>query len=548
MRTSSSNIIIFFVFSVFLFSSLASYPIQVKWNVQTTQTSTGPELGGDNVFAVSDAGEILAMNKLDGRTAWTADLDRKVSFSPLFHNNLLYVGAEDGLYAFNSAGNPVGNVSFNSSVSGSPFLSENSIIVITRDGTIYVLSSSASLSRSNIIRTIRLSGETESSVYLYDKKLYIALLNGKIFSVDPATGSVVSLYDLGFSVWRSSPIVLNNTLYFASEHNLFGLTLQGKLTMSKQISNGNLNSLSTDGERIYAGSDDGYLYAVNPDGSVEWKYKTNNSVRTKPLILGDSIYFGSRDNNIYNLHKNGSLKWNITLSDWPSELVQSGGIIYSIAYDGKVNAISTLGCEIMNPEANSTVFARLSIAGNAIADNGIKSVEVRTLPGEWQTVSTSESWSNIVQITGFSEGPITVQCRVTDNAGNSEIAPYDTKAYTFVFSEEKLPKINVSYPSSVNVKQPIAFNFFNEQGTVLTGVTVTIAGEKFKVDDPTGQFTYTPQTEGVLPVLIEKSNYQSRQLEIKVTKPLIQPIYIAALLAAAVIVVVYTSMKKGTWR
>ncbi len=545
---ASSNKLVFFIFSFFLFSLLASYPIQIKWNVQTTETSAGPVLGGDTLFSVSNKGEITAMSRLDGRISWVANLNKKVEFSSLFHNNVFYVGTEDGLYAFNSAGTLVGNISFNSSVSGPPFLFDSNIIVITRDGTIYVVFPSASLSRSNIIRTIKLSGETESSVYLYNKKLYISLINGKIFSVDPATGSVVSLYDLGFSVWRSSPVVANNTLYVASEHSIFGLTLQGKLIMTKQISNGNLNSISTDGEKLYVGSDDGYLYAVNLDGSVEWKYKTNNSVKTKPLLIGDSIYFGSRDNNVYSIFKNGSLRWNITLSDWPSELVYYNGVLYTTSYDGKVNAISTLGCEIINPEENSTVFARLSIAGKAIADSGIKSVEVRTLPGEWQTVSTSESWSNIIQITGFSEGPISVQCRVIDSAGNSEISPYDTRSYSFVFSEEKLPKINVSYPSSVNVKQPIVFQFFNEQGTVITDIAVTIDGEKFKVTDPSGQFTYIPQDEGVLSVFIEKSNYQSRQLEIKVTKSLVQPIYIAVLLIVAIIVVVYTSMRKGTWR
>ena len=548
MQALSNNLFVSFVFSFFLFSLLAAYPIQSKWEVQLNQISAGPVLGGDSLFVVSDAGEITSLNKLDGTTMWSADIGKNVGVSPLFYNNILYVGAEDGVYAFNSLGLMIGNISFNSSISCPPISSGNNVIIVTHDGTIYVLSSFQSLSRSNIIRTVRLSGEVDSSVYLYNNKLYVVLMNGKVFSVDPSTGSVVSLYDIGFSVWRASPVILNNIIYVASEHSIFALTLQGKLTMSKSVSSGNLNSLSADGNRIYAGSDDGHIYAINQDGTVEWKYETNNSVKTRPLVVGDSIYFGSRDNNIYNVFKNGSLKWNFTLSDWPSDIVQSGGVLYLASYDGKVSAISTLGCSIINPEENSTVFARLSIAGEAVADNGIQSVEVRTVPGDWQAVPASESWSDVVQITGFSEGPISVQCRVTDAAGNTEMSPYETKDYSFVFSEEKLPKINVSYPSSVNVKQPIQFRFLNEQGTVITGVSVTILGETYKVTDPTGQFSYTPNSEGTLSVFIEKSNYQSRQLEIKVTKPLIQPIYIAVLLAVAVIVVVYTSMRKGTWR
>ena len=116
MQTSSNKTFVYFVFSIFLFSLLSAYPVSEKWNVQTTQTSSGPALSGNYLFAVSDEGVVTALDRLTGTQAWTYDMGKKVSFSPLFYNNILYVGAEDGLYAFNLQGTPVGNISFNSSI------------------------------------------------------------------------------------------------------------------------------------------------------------------------------------------------------------------------------------------------------------------------------------------------------------------------------------------------------------------------------------------------------------------------------------------------
>jgi outer membrane protein assembly factor BamB len=346
---------------------------------------------------------------------------------------------------------------------------------------------------------------------------------------------------------------MDSKLFIPSENTLFAVDLQGKLILTKRVAEGNLNSISTDGEKLFVGSDDGNLYALDSEGSVIWKFKTNNSIKTSPLALSDTIIFASRDNYIYSVDKNGNLIWKLQLSDWPNQFDYRNGIIYLSSYDGTIYAISTLNCRITNPEANSTILPLVSVVGDAYSEYNVSKVQVRTLPGEWQDVSLQSSgknisWSGRIQVTGFSEGPVSLQCRVIDSNGNEEISPFTTLDYNFVFSEEKLPKINVSYQSSVNVNQPIILKFFTQEGTILTDLTVTIGGEKFKVSDPTGQFAYTPKSEGKFSIYIEKSGYQQRQIEINVTKPLIQPIYVLIIFIIAIAVVIYSSIRKGTWR
>lgn len=68
-------------------------------------------------------------------------------------------------------------------------------------------------------------------------------------------------------------------------------------------------TLGMDGA-IYFGSDDGHLYVVNPNGSLKWKYKTEGSVESSPAIWADDIiYVGSDDKHLYAFNPDGTLKW-----------------------------------------------------------------------------------------------------------------------------------------------------------------------------------------------------------------------------------------------
>ena len=61
---------------------------------------------------------------------------------------------------------------------------------------------------------------------------------------------------------------------------------------------------------IYVGSDDHYLYALNPDGSCKWSFEAEHWVRTSPVLSSDgTIYVGSRDDYLYAVNPDGTMKW-----------------------------------------------------------------------------------------------------------------------------------------------------------------------------------------------------------------------------------------------
>ena len=64
-------------------------------------------------------------------------------------------------------------------------------------------------------------------------------------------------------------------------------------------------AIGSDGT-IYVGSYDNNLYAINPDGSKKWTFKTV-TVCILPAIGSDgTIYVGSRDDYLYAIKPNGS--------------------------------------------------------------------------------------------------------------------------------------------------------------------------------------------------------------------------------------------------
>lgn len=65
--------------------------------------------------------------------------------------------------------------------------------------------------------------------------------------------------------------------------------------------------------RLYFGSSDKRLYALDARGLFLWAFETGDNVATRPLLVDDLVIFGSEDHNVYALHaETGALRWRAT--------------------------------------------------------------------------------------------------------------------------------------------------------------------------------------------------------------------------------------------
>ena len=112
---------------------------------------------------------------------------------------------------------------------------------------------------------------------------------------------------------------------------------------------------------LYVGSDDHHLYAVNPNGILQWTFSTEDRINSTPAIAADgTIYIGSYDTKLYAINPDGTQKWVFTTTGaWnnSSPVVAADGTIYIGSSDNHLYAINPNGTQKWAFLANSGFFS-----------------------------------------------------------------------------------------------------------------------------------------------------------------------------------------------
>jgi outer membrane protein assembly factor BamB len=92
------------------------------------------------------------------------------------------------------------------------------------------------------------------------------------------------------------------------------------------------------------------IIAINPDGTERWQFDAGSWVESTPTIGQDgTIYFGANNGYLYALYPNGTQKWSIELGEGPvytSPLIDEDGLIY---------VASTIGSTLFAIYPNATI-------------------------------------------------------------------------------------------------------------------------------------------------------------------------------------------------
>jgi outer membrane protein assembly factor BamB len=236
------------------------------WSAPINGTSSaGPALSADGatLYVTTQTGRIYALNTSNGATRWWKSTGA-ISTSPaIAADGTIYVGADDGLYAFLPDGTKAwGPTSFGTGafVRASP--------AIAADGTIYVGTDLSTLEAVNPDGTKRWTYTTA-----------------------------------GMGIVRSSPAIANDgTIYFGTrDDKLYAVHPNGTLSWTFPTG-GNVDSspaIGADGT-VYVGSDDFKLYAVRPNGTELFSVATTNFVRGGVAIgRNGTVYVGSDDQKLW---------------------------------------------------------------------------------------------------------------------------------------------------------------------------------------------------------------------------------------------------------
>lgn len=341
-----------------------------------------------NLYALDLAPGNISTPALRYSATFSNDIVGTPSIDP---NDIVYVGSKNGyIYAYDIRNN---NQEWNLQT---PF-SILSPIAIGNDNRIYY---SAATTGFNVVNTSTGSGVPEwyykndtinynaiitNSIPLIDtsNNVYFGGSDSYLYSVNPSTHTFNWRYPVGGAI-TGMPIISNdNNIYFgASDGKVYDISGNGVAPVTSQpivpmymlnpqhtglssyygppveplmkwrrnYNSSNLfvspsMAIANDGT-IYFGSNDGKIYAVNPNTGLSiggsWPITLQNlvssivtgpnSMYTTPLISPNgTIYIGSNEGIFYALNPNGSLKWKVPSPSGPlqsSPIMDASGTIY----------------------------------------------------------------------------------------------------------------------------------------------------------------------------------------------------------------------------
>lgn len=95
------------------------------------------------------------------------------------------------------------------------------------------------------------------------------------------------------------------------------------------------------GDLVYAGSNDGTLYAMRTsNGEQAWKYTTKGAIGSAPLALGGVVYLGGDDGNLYAFDATtGHVRWTYTTGGIVHSPAGGGGLVYVGSADHNLHAV-----------------------------------------------------------------------------------------------------------------------------------------------------------------------------------------------------------------
>lgn len=144
--------------------------------------------------------------------------------------------------------------------------------------------------------------------------------NGKLHVLDAETG--VLKWDLELMPSerhkRFRPAISENTVCIGSLGSkgrwvyLFAFDAEDGTVKWKFRTSDDIRSVPViDRNIVYFGCSDNYFYALNEkDGSLRWKYRTGGEIHSDPIIINNTVYIGSNDKCLYAFETdNGNLKW-----------------------------------------------------------------------------------------------------------------------------------------------------------------------------------------------------------------------------------------------
>jgi outer membrane protein assembly factor BamB len=290
---------------------------------------------------------------------WVTEVGPIVS-SPIVAQGTIYVSTITGrIFALNPSEKKIKwHLNVGSPIVSSPLLHNGILVAATYDSWI----KGTSFTGKNFLFGIdtdggkqiwgyEIPGDVFSSPCLIDDMIIVVgSINNAVYALEGYSGNIRWKFETGGEVW-SSPSYNGNEIFIGSDDGfVYCLDIDGKLLWKTKL-NGKIRSsspcLSFDEDQrpsVFIGTYNGGMFCLNQStGMIRWSKQITKPVMASPAILKDKAFFAASDKRIYCFQvKDGSSIWNFETGDkiWSSPSISEyDGVMFFGSLDSHIYGI-----------------------------------------------------------------------------------------------------------------------------------------------------------------------------------------------------------------
>ncbi|MGE5212519.1 MAG: PQQ-binding-like beta-propeller repeat protein [Nitrospirota bacterium] len=297
------------------------------------------------------------------RVKWKFPTGDRVVSSPVFKDNVIYFGGDDGnVYAVDAAtGHQIWKRATNGPVPATPAVADDTVYVGSYDGKFYAFNAQTG--------ALKWKFSTDGERRFEAKGLH---------GLQPKNQTIADPFD----IFLSSPVAADGTVYFGSgDGNVYALNsatgdLRWKFKTGDVV---HASPALADGV-LFVGSWDSYFYAIDAaTGKEKWRFHggedpmIHNQVgfQSSPSVANGIVYTGCRDSHVYALDSaTGKEKWNFfnDLSWVNSAPAVADGKVFFATSDSSLYHVvdATSGKSVVRQQGKAWMFSSPAVVGDVV--------------------------------------------------------------------------------------------------------------------------------------------------------------------------------------
>jgi eukaryotic-like serine/threonine-protein kinase len=297
------------------------------------------------------------------RIKWKFPTGDRVMSSPVFKDNVIYFGGDDGnVYAVDAAsGRQIWKRATNGPAPSTPAIADGKVYIGSYDGKFYAFDAQTGALKWKFATNGERRFEAKGLHGMQPKEQTIA---------DP------------FDVFLSSPVVANGVVYFGSgDGNLYALdSATGDLRWKFKTGDVVHASPALADGVLFFGSWDSYFYAVDAaTGKEKWRFHggedpmIHNQVgfQSSPAVVSGTVDTGCRDANLYALDAaTGKEKWRFFNDlSWviTSPAVADGKVFFATSDSSLYHVVdASTGKPIVRQQGNAFMFSSPAVGSDVV--------------------------------------------------------------------------------------------------------------------------------------------------------------------------------------